>query len=50
MMNMENEEYIPTTKYNTTIDLAIIHCHIAAKANWNLYESFASDHLAIIIS
>ena len=50
MMNMENEEYIPTTTYNTTIDLAIIHCNIAAKANWDIYESFASDHFAIIIS
>ena len=50
MMNMENEEYIPTTTYNTTIDLAIIHCDIAAKANWDIYESFASDHFAIIIS
>ena len=50
MMNMENEEYIPTTTYNTTIDLAIIHCDIAAKANWDIYESFASDHFTIIIS
>ena len=52
MMNMENKEYIPTTTYmyNTTIDLAIIHCDIAAKANWDIYESLASDHFAIISS
>ena len=50
MMNMEHDEYVPTTTYNTTIDLSIIHKDIAAKVTWSIYDGLSSDHFPIIIA
>ena len=50
MMNMEHDEYVPTTTYNTTIDLSIIHKDIAAKVLWSIYDGLSSDHFPIIIA
>ena len=50
MMNMEHDEYVPTTTYNTTIDLSIIHKDIAAKVTWSIYDGLSSDHFPILIA
>ena len=48
MMNMEHKEYVPTTTYNTTIDLSIILKDIAAKVTWSIYDGLSGDQFPII--
>ena len=50
MMNTEHDEYVPTTTYNTTIDLSIIRKDNAAKVTWSIYDGLSSDHFLIIIA
>ena len=50
MMNMESDEYVATTTYDTTIDLSIIHRDIAAKCNWSIYDGLSSDHFPVLLN
>ena len=50
MINMKHDEYVPTTTYNTTKDLSIIHKDIATKITWSIYDGLSSDHFPIIIA
>ena len=50
MMNMESDEYVPTTTYDTTVDLSIIHRDIAAKTNWSIYGGVSSDHFPVMLT
>ena len=45
-----NKPQIPTTKYNTTIDLTIVHTSIAAISEWSIYDDLISDHHPIILT
>ena len=45
-----NKPQIPTTKYNTTIDLTIVHTSIAYISEWAIYDDLISDHHPIILT
>ena len=50
MMNMECDENVATTPYDTTIDLSIIHRDIAAKCNCSIYDGLSSDHFPVLLN
>ena len=39
-----NKPQMPTTTYNTTIDLTIVHTSISAISEWSIYDELISDH------
>ena len=39
-----------TTKYNTTIDLTIVHTSIEAISEWSIYDDLISDHHPILLT
>ena len=45
-----NNPQTPTTKYNTTIDLTIVHTSIAAISEWSIYDNLMSDHHPILLT
>ena len=45
---IKNEMQTPTTQYNTTIDLTIVHTSIAATCSWSIYDTLKSDHYAVL--
>ena len=45
-----NNPQTPTTKYNTTIDLTIVHTSIAASSEWEIYDNLISDHYPILLT
>ena len=45
-----NEPHIPTTQYDTTIDLTIVHTSLAAISDWSIYENLISDHFPIMLT
>ena len=45
-----NKPHTPTTQYDTTIDLTIVHASLAAISNWSIYENLISDHFPIMLT
>ena len=45
-----NNPQTRTTKYNTTIDLTIVHTSIAAKSEWEIYDNLISNHYPILLT
>ena len=45
---IKNELQTLTTKYNTTIDLTIVHTTIASTCSWSIYDTLKSDHYAVL--
>ena len=50
MYAIMNKPQVPTTQYNTTIDLTIVHTSIAAISDWAIYDDLISDHHPIILT
>ena len=50
MYAIMNKPQVPTTQYNTTIDLTIVHTSIAAISEWAIYDDLISDHHPIILT